>query len=127
MAFTFPSNPSYFWDVTFYLPEDGEQKEYEIRLKFARLPWKELEKLTNQTIGKYYNTKDTPTNTEYKKLSNDFLKKVVVGWEDVVDDNGNEITFTTKKFEEFLDLMPGIAEYVFDAYNNSQKVMSEKN
>ena len=134
MAFTFPKNPTYVWPVTFHLPEDGEHVEYKVELIFNRLSPEQISKLTDKTIGKYnkfIRDKDSdikpPTSEEIRETKYEFLKKVVNGWKNVNDEEGNEYKFTPERFVDFLNLSPKIDDQVLSAYTNSQVPSAEKN
>lgn len=45
----------------------------------------------------------------------DFVRKVVRGWDDVTDEQGELVPFSKQALEQFLSI-PGIAKVAFDAY-----------
>ena len=87
MAFVRKKVKTFKWPVEVREPSDsrpGEFEESEFTAVFKRVKMSELEKISDQQ-------------------GVELLKKVLVGWEDVTDESGKEIKFTSSELENFAD------------------------
>jgi len=107
MAFVRKKTKVYPWPVEVQTPSETEIGEFETTTftgKFVRLSRKELDSFESAT--------------EF-----DALKKVLVGWEDVNEDDGTPIEFSDKALKEFsedIDFVAGVLEAFKKFYANAQ-------
>lgn len=115
MAFVLKqSGSTYFWPVRIDVPADGGRfKRETFEVEFESIAQSELEKLTQQAA------EETIKNI-------DFARRVVVGWREIIDDEGNEMPFSTSSFEQILDV-PMVAGAIASAYFESVAGRQAKN
>ena len=107
MAFVRKKTKVYPWPVEIQRPSETKAGDFETSSftgKFIRLSRKELD------------TFDSATEFEA-------LKKVLVGWEDISEEDGTPIEFsdkTLKEFSEDIDFVAGVLEAFKKFYSNSQ-------
>ena len=107
MAFTRKKTKVYSWPVEVKTPSETEVGEFDTTSftgKFVRLSRKELDSFESAS--------------EF-----DALKKVLVGWEDVNEEDGTPIQFSDKVLKEFaedIDFVAGVLEAFKKFYSNAQ-------
>jgi len=107
MAFVRKKTKVYSWPVEVQTPSEEKVGEFETTTftgKFVRLSRKELDTFDSAT--------------EYEAL-----KKVLVGWEDINEEDGTPIEFSDKVLKEFsedIDFVAGVLEAFKKFYANAQ-------
>ena len=107
MAFVRKKTKVYPWPVEIQRPSETKAGDFETSSftgKFIRLSRKELD------------TFDSSTEFEA-------LKKVLVGWEDISEEDGTPIEFndkTLKEFSEDIDFVAGVLDAFKKFYANAQ-------
>ena len=107
MAFVRKKTKVYPWPVEVQTPSEGKAGEFETTTftgKFVRLSRSELDSFESAT--------------EFEAL-----KKVLVGWEDVNEEDGTPIEFSDKVLKEFsedIDFVAGVLEAFKKFYANAQ-------
>jgi|TARA_Y100000289_G_scaffold63975_1_gene75171 hypothetical protein len=107
MAFVRKKTKVYPWPVEIKTPSQTKIGEFDTTSftgKFARLSRKEID------------TFDSSTEFEA-------LKKVLVGWEDISEEDGTPIEFNDKNLKEFaedIDFVAGVLEAFKKFYSNAQ-------
>ena len=107
MAFVRKKTKVYPWPVEVQTPSETEIGEFNttsFTAKFVRLSRKELDSFESAT--------------EFEAL-----KKVLVGWEDVNEEDGTPIEFSDKVLKEFsedLDFVAGVLDAFKKFYANAQ-------
>ena len=107
MAFVRKKTKVYPWPVEVERPSEsipGEFEKTSFTGKFARLSRTELNKFEDED--------------EYSALS-----KILVGWEDVNEEDGTPISFTKpvlKEFTEDVDFVKGVLNAFREFYGNAQ-------
>lgn len=110
--FVISQSATYRYPVKFHSPkEDGTgNDENSFTAVFKRLSVPEIQELTGRR-----NLDDIT-----------FAKAVMVGWADVVDENGNPVPFSTHMFETLLNKL-GFARAVTRAFTESLEDAPRKN
>lgn len=112
MAFVIKKTKSYFWPVKLKSPKDGGGYESQtLNLEFRKLKNSELKSLLRE---------------KKEDADLDFCKKVITGWKDIKDDDGNEINFSLESLEIVLDEQ-GFLGQVVNQYLESISGAIEKN
>ena len=107
MAFVRKKTKVYPWPVEVKTPSETEIGEFDITsftAKFVRLSRKELDSFESAT--------------EFEAL-----KKVLVGWDDVNEEDGTPVEFSDKALKEFaedIDFVAGVLEAFKKFYANAQ-------
>ena len=107
MAFVRKKTKVYPWPVEVQTPSETEIGEFDttsFTAKFVRLSREELDSFESAT--------------EFEAL-----KKVLVGWEDVNEEDGTPINFSDKVLKEFsedIDFVAGVLEAFKKFYANAQ-------
>ena len=107
MAFVRKKTKVYPWPVEVQIPSETEIGEFDttsFTAKFVRLSRKELDSFESAT--------------EFEAL-----KKVLVGWEDVNEEDGTPVEFSDKSLKEFaedIDFVAGVLEAFKKFYANAQ-------
>ena len=107
MAFVRKKTKVYPWPVEVQTPSETEIGEFDttsFTAKFVRLSRKELDSFESAT--------------EFEAL-----KKVLVGWDDVNEEDGTPVEFSDKALKEFaedIDFVAGVLEAFKKFYANAQ-------
>ena len=107
MAFVRKKTKVYPWPIVVKRPSEdtpGEFEQFEFIGKFLRLSRTELDKFEDED--------------EFSAL-----EKILVGWEDVNEEDGTPITFSKtalKEFSEDVDFVKGVLEAFKAFYGNAQ-------
>ena len=107
MAFVRKKTKVYSWPVVVKSPSEntpGEFDEFEFKGKFVRLTRTQLDEFEDED-------------------ANSALEKILVGWEDVNEEDGTPITFSKtalKDFSEDVDFVKGVLDSFRSFYGNAQ-------
>ena len=107
MAFVRKKSKVYSWPVEVKTPSETKVGEFDTTSftgKFVRLSRKELDSFESAT--------------EFEAL-----KKVLVGWEDISEEDGTPVEFSDKVLKEFsedIDFVAGVLEAFKKFYGNAQ-------
>ena len=116
------------------------QEDFEVKVKFRILGKSEQQKINELLMHSYKtakaneNSEDPAIMLELTDKDGDSLgnidlkiaKKVVCGWDDYVDENGNPIEFNEENLEEFVDL-DGVGEVLVQEYISGYADIKAKN
>ncbi len=119
MALILKKEDVWSWPVNFSMPvDDGKHEKVKFKCKFKRIKQTEVEK---------YQQKFTTTDLKVMfEAARECAKKVVVGWTDVMDEEGNQIEYNEANLNELLEI-PTLAIAVSTAYINSLTEAKRKN
>jgi len=98
--------------------DDGKHQKVDFKCKFKRIKQTEVEKYQQKF-----------STTDLKKMfeaARECAKKVVVGWTDVMDEDGNQIDFNEENLNELLEI-PALSIAVSTSYVNSLTEAKRKN
>ncbi|MGB1025914.1 MAG: hypothetical protein ACPGYL_05095 [Rhodospirillaceae bacterium] len=99
------------WPVKVSVPVDGKSKTHSFQVTFHLLGLSETKAIVDQA-------RVAAENDVYAvaidDASRELLRRAVVGWSGVVDENENEIPFKDERLEALLDI-----PYVFAALNTA--------
>lgn len=123
MAFVLKQSDTYTWPVTLVIPVDGGRREkHSFDAEFKRLPQTRINEIIKQAKA-----------MERGRLSDDEMledqtacAEILVGWSNVVDDDGQEIPFSQKAVDQLLEL-PTIAGQIVRAWFESLETAKRKN
>lgn len=123
MAFVLKQSDTYTWPVTLVIPVDGGRREkHSFDAEFKRLPQTRINEIIRQAKA-----------MERGRLSDDEMledqaacAEILVGWSNVVDDDGQEIPFSQKAVDQLLEL-PTIAGQIVRAWFESLETAKRKN
>lgn len=119
MALILKKEDVYLWPVNFSMPvDDGKHEKVNFKCKFKRIKQTEVEKYQQKF-----------STTDLKKMfeaARECAKKVVVGWTDVMDEDGNQIDFNEENLNELLEI-PALSIAVSTSYVNSLTEAKRKN
>ena len=110
MSFVFKKGHTYFWPVTYSLPEDGKHKSTQFQVQFTFKKHSEIQELI----------KGEGATDEA------FCKAVVLGWKDVNDEVGQAVEFSDAALAEFVEI-PQMAKTIVTAYLESLAGAKTKN
>jgi len=115
MAFVLKADPgSYYWPVSIDVPTDGGRfKRETFEVEFQTLPQSELEGFQQDAA-------------EDSMKDSDFCRRVVMGWKNIIDEDGNELPYSLILFEQMIDL-PLVAAAITRAYFESLQGRKAKN
>ena len=114
MARVLKDSDSYSWPIVYRLPVSGGRREkQEFEAEFKRLPQSRIIEI--QKLAKKLANGDAE-NAEISDVS--IADEVVVGWEGIVDGDGEPLPFTRRTKEQLLEL-PMMAGTLIEAYFNS--------
>jgi len=107
MAFVRKKTKVYPWTVEISQPSETKVGEFE----------------TNEFIGKFIRLSRSELNDFESATEFDALKKVLVGWSDVNEEDGTPIEFSDKVLKEFaedIDFVAGVLDAFKKFYANAQ-------
>jgi hypothetical protein len=108
MAFCLAVKEFYLHPVTVYMQDDkGGFTSSKFTVKFRRVPLPEMDSLKALT-GK------------------ELIQSVVIGWKDLVDEQGDDVEFTPEHLEQLISIGPAFSA-VYDAFWESQIKAKAKN
>jgi len=105
---------TYKWPVTVQIPIDGGKYE---KTKFEA----EFKRLTETRILEI-----NELITKGKIVAVDLCKEVLVGWEGIEDDDGNEEAFSEANKKKLLNV-PRVAQFISEAFYSSIEGAKRKN
>lgn len=119
MAFVLKQSDTYMWPVTLVIPVDGGRREkHSFDAEFKRLSQTRINEIVRQAKG---------TSEEEATLEDQTAcAEILVGWSNVVDDDGQDIPFSQKSLGQLLEL-PTIAAQIIRAWSESLEVAKRKN
>ena len=107
MAFVRKKTKVYSWPVQVKTPSETNIGEFE----------------TSEFVGKFRRLSRTELNNFNEETEYKALEKVLVGWEDLNEEDGTPIEFTDKTLKEFsedIDFVAGVLEAFKKFYANAQ-------
>ncbi len=107
MAFIRKKTKVYSWPVEVKTPSETNIGEFE----------------TSKFIGKFVRLKRSELNTFEEDTEYDALQKILVGWEDMNEEDGTPIQFSKaelKNFSEDTDFVAGVLDAFKAFYGNAQ-------
>jgi hypothetical protein len=122
MALVLKNGDTYFWPITYRQPTTGGRREkQEFQAEFKRLPQSRLAKiqeLAQKTIDK---------KADADEISDvQVADEILVGWTDIVDDDGEQIQFNKAAKAQLLEL-PMMAACIIETYFTSLVEEKRKN
>jgi hypothetical protein len=125
MTFRLAVSPSYKVEVTVHFPgEDGKLKKQSFVAIFKRLPQGEIELLRDRIAAR---AKDLRLETDPQPITDrELLDSVLIGWEAVQDEDGNDLPFNEANKNSLLSIHPTQPRLV-TAFLNSLTQAREKN
>ena len=123
MAFVLKQSDTYTWPITLVLPVDGGRREkHTFDGEFKRLPQTRINEIVRQARA----MERGRLNEDEVLEDQDAASEILVGWSNVVDDDGNEIPFSTKSLDQLLEI-PTVAGQIVRAWFESLEVAKRKN
>jgi len=124
MAFVLKQSDTYTWPITLVIPVDGGRREkHTFDGEFKRLPQTRI----NEIVRIARATERNRFEAEEEVLEDQAAcAEILVGWSNVVDDDGNEIPFSVSALDQLLEL-PTIAGQIVRAWFESLEVAKRKN
>jgi hypothetical protein len=126
MAFVLKQSRTYWWPIELIIPADGGRKEkFALEVEFRRVGQTRLNKI--MAIARDVERgRAEPDEVEDQILA----KEILVGWKEVVDDDGEDIPFTDAALTELLEIetVAGqILKHFFDSIKSEEKPGKRKN
>lgn len=114
--FTLKKPGRYIWPVAFKIPgENGSLQEFTFTAEFRHLPQTDLDSMWKKVFA-------TPAEISDEEV----VKKVLIGWKDVQDENGAVVPFNDDTLQSMLDF-PRARSALVQAYFDSLAGKAEKN
>ena len=114
MGFKLDQSGTYKWPVTVEVPvDDGRHDKQKFDGEFKRITQSRI-----REMGQLIETGDL--------TDVDLVKEVLVGWEGIEDDQGNELKFSQSKLKQLLDV-PMVATAIATSFFDSIAVAKRKN
>ena len=126
MSFVLKQSISYKWPVSFKLPVDGGKFEKQaFDAEFKRLPQARINEIQTdvQTRIKAAERNEL-VDTSVTDIS--IANELIIGWEGVVDSDGDAVTFCEAVKQQLLDI-PTVASAIIVAYFDSLAGVKTKN
>ena len=126
MSFVLKQSSSYKWPVSFKLPVDGGKFEKQtFDAEFKRLPQARINEIQTdvQTRIKAAERNELVDNS-ITDIS--IANELIIGWEGVVDSDGDAVTFSETVKQQLLDI-PTVASAIIVAYFDSLAGVKTKN
>lgn len=121
MAFVLKRSDSYSWPVTFSQPSDGGKRvKSQFVAKFARLAQSRIVQIQEQ-VQKRIDGDESQTISDIS-----MAEEVLVGWEGIQDENGEELLFSEQVKSELLEV-PMLSATIVEAYFSSLVEEKRKN
>tara|TARA_Y100001973_G_scaffold81660_1_gene120452 strand:- start:2026 stop:2331 length:306 start_codon:yes stop_codon:yes gene_type:complete len=98
--------------------DNGKHKRTDFKCKFKEIKQTEVEKYQQK-----FSTTDLKALFE---AARECAKKVIVGWSDVFDEEGNQVEYNQENLNEVLEI-PGLAIAISTTYVNSLNEAKRKN
>ena len=126
MAFVLKQSDSYTWPVSIKLPANGGKREKQtFEAEFKRLPQSrinEIQLLVQQRIKASERGEDTGEGITDQSIADE----VLVGWEGIVDGDGEAVSFNKGTKAQLLDV-PMMAGALIEAFFESLVEAKRKN
>lgn len=101
MAFVLQQTSSYTWPVNLELPTNGGKKvKSKFTAEYARLPQSRINEIAKLAKAAEYGRVSDEEELDDKTAA----KEILVGWAEVVDDDGEEVDFTVANLELLLEI-----------------------
>lgn len=101
MSFVLQQTSSYTWPVSLELPTNGGKKDKsKFTAEFARLPQSKINEIAKRAKAAEYGNASDEEVIDDKTAA----KEILVGWAEVVDDDGEEVDFTLANLELLLEI-----------------------
>ena len=114
MGFKLDQSGTYKWPVTVEVPvDDGRHDKQKFDGEFKRITQSRI-----REMGQLIETGDL--------TDVDLVKEVLVGWDGIEDDQGNELKFSQSKLKQLLDV-PMVATAIATAFFDSIAGAKRKN
>jgi len=114
MALVLKDSDSYSWPIVYRLPVSGGRREkQEFEAEFKRLPQSRIIQI--QSLAKKLASADADA-VEISDVS--IADEVLVGWDGIIDSDGEPIAFTRRTKDQLLEL-PMMAACLIEAYFTS--------
>ena len=123
MAFVLKQSATYIWPITLVLPVDGgKRQKHTFDGELRRLPQSRISE-----IIKLAQLQERGALADDEELKDqDAAKEVLVGWANIVDDEGEDVPFSDSKLNELLEI-PTVAGQIVRAWFDSLEVAKQKN
>jgi hypothetical protein len=123
MAFVLKQSATYIWPITLVLPVDGgKRQKHTFDGELRRLPQSRISE-----IIKLAQLQERGALADDEELRDqDAAKEVLVGWANIVDDEGEDVPFSDSKLNELLEI-PTVAGQIVRAWFDSLEVAKHKN
>jgi hypothetical protein len=123
MAFVLKQSATYIWPITLVLPVDGgKRQKHTFDGELRRLPQSRISE-----IIKLAQLQERGALADDEELRDqDAAKEVLVGWANIVDDEGEDVPFSDSKLNELLEI-PTVAGQIVRAWFDSLEVAKQKN
>jgi hypothetical protein len=118
MAFVLKQSATYSWPVPFKVPTDGGKYEKQtFDAEFKRLPQSRINEIQTEVQARIRSAeKGEAFESDISDIS--IADEVLAGWTGVVDDEGEEVPFSTTSKAQLLNI-PGLAGSIIEAYFES--------
>lgn len=126
MSFVLKQSSSYKWPVSFKLPVDGGKFEKQtFDAEFKRLPQARINEIQTDVQTRI---KAAERNEVVDSSVTDIsiANELIIGWEGVVDSDGDAVTFSETVKQQLLDI-PTVASAIIVAYFDSLAGIKTKN
>lgn len=126
MSFVLKQSSSYKWPVSFKLPVDGGKFEKQtFDAEFKRLPQARINEIQTDVQTRI---KAAECNEVVDSSVTDIsiANELIIGWEGVVDSDGDAVTFSETVKQQLLDI-PTVASAIIVAYFDSLAGIKTKN
>ena len=121
MAFKIVQSASYKWPVKITLPLDnGKRETSTFTAEFKRLPQQRINEIIREIKRTGYDHDEDTINDI------DAARELIVGWSDVLDDDGEEMPFSDSALGDLLNI-PTVAAQIVTAWFGSQETAKRKN
>lgn len=126
MAFVLKQSPTYKWPVSFRVPTDGGKYEKQsFDAEFKRLPQSRINEIQAEVQARLKAAeKGEPCEGEISDIS--IADEVLAGWEGIVDDEGDEISYSATSKAQLLNV-PMMAGAIIESYFDSVVGKKTKN
>ena len=126
MAFVLKQSSSYLWPVSFDIPVDGgrhEKNTFDAELK--RLPQSRIVEI-QEAVQKRLTAIQRDEETDGMITDQEIAAEILIGWNGITDDSGEQVPFSEKAKLELLDV-PTVTAAIVTAYFSSLQGAKRKN
>ena len=115
MAFVLKKDPTFMWPVAVELADDGgDYPAFTFKVRYRRM------------TQEYARDVATKLNDGIEVDLVAVAKEIIVGWDEIADDSGEDVKFTPKALDELLKI-PTMAAELVAAWINATAKVKEKN